>query len=93
LLPSSLNIALIAAIQGEARRMNVIKERADAGLKKDPRLAVPTVTLNVLTMVSLAAIPVKSATLACQKPNPNGANNGAIIRPRIASILASASTA
>ena len=92
LLPSSFAIALIAAMQGEASRMNVMKDKAEEGVKSEVIPASPMVTLKVDTMDSLAAMPVSKATLACQNPNPRGLKIGAMSRPIMASMLASGDT-
>lgn len=79
-------------MQGEESKINVMKDRAEDGVNSEVIPASPIVTLKVDTMDSLAATPVRSATLACQNPKPRGLNMGAMTRPSMASMLASGAT-
>ena len=77
------------AAHGPLNKQNIMKDTADSGVNStgntapNPSSPTPNNVPNVLTTVSLASKPVTNATAACQNPNPNGANIGAIILPNI----------
>ena len=86
--------AAMAATHGEYSRVKARKLAAESGVKMPcravPRLEmlVPVSTAMVLTTASLAEKPVIRAVAARQSVKPSGANSGASMRPRPASILA-----
>ena len=97
-------IVLIAARQGESKRLNTRKENAARALGNmsitachnpgsfSPASAIPAITPIVLTMPSLATKPDREAATACREPNPSGVKTGEMNPPITASRLCSCST-